>query len=360
MMVRVDNPVFWAVALATVFAGCSANSGITGSSGISRSTDTSTDATANATVDTGGTGSGSGGGGGSGGGDDSGVSDSGTGTGAGSIADIIQQCGVTQDELNNPSAVVFNTTMHSFPKVYTGTQNEPLIGAVNFRVTVTVVLTISATATSETENTDFQVVAEPQAAEAQAQQQVAPNRGTNVSQGLDTQGRVQLSSTNKDWSGILCTVEPVTQMVVNRGQYTKTITFDPPLPNGVSPKATIARYQTEIPQARTFSNIKATVSNSTDPNAPNGTTIVGSVNLTPLTPQIQIQVGDGGGSQTINTDAAYRLDFLFGDSSGSADQQVGLMPSQSYFIDAQNHNIKVVVADTGDPNTGQVVLSPDL
>jgi hypothetical protein len=248
--------------------------------------------------------------------------------------------------------------MLSWPKVYVGTSPQPIVGNVNYKVTVKVKLSVHATVASIKQTTDFDITAEPPQALSQAKQQTDPQKGYTSAKNLTVDERVALMGDQADWNGIVCTVQPVREMEVSRGGHTRRIKFDPPLAASISPKADPERYAAEVGQGREFKNIKATVTFSTDPAVPVGTSFTGSVNVTPTSPTLTLNIG-GKASQTITTDAAFRMDFNFG-SSKEDTLKLGLMPMQTFFINYADHDLKVVVADTGSEDTGTVVLSEDL
>ncbi len=275
-----------------------------------------------------------------------------------SIEAILKQCGVDQATLNDPDAVLLDKTLHGWPKVFIGQASVPILGVINYRVQVKVRQTVHATMKEVKQTTDFDVTAEPSQAKSAAEQRTQPNKGSMTAQVLPASKRPDLMSSSPDWNGILCTVQPVTEINLIKGGKGKLIKFNPPLPMSVSPKADPARYKAEIGEGRTFSNIEAEIEVSADPAYPVGSKFKGTVTIAPTDPKLTININENGGSQVIQSDMAYSLHFDFGGVDTTL--ALGLNPVQTMFIDNKARDINVIVVDTGTPETGVVVLSEKL
>jgi hypothetical protein len=273
------------------------------------------------------------------------------------LEDIIKQCGVSPEDLENPDAVIMDKQLRSWPKVFTGTEAAPIVGNVNYRVTVTTLIQVKATMSQVRMVTDFDVTAEPSLAEGEAMAKVAPNRGASVSTVLTTEERLELTGDNKEWGGIVCTVQPVSELITDKGGFQKKVRFTPALPMSISPKADAPRYEAEIGEGRVFTNIEAEVVSSNDPANPVGKKVTGTVTIKKVNPNLTLSVG-GETEKTLKSDIAYKVEFDF----GSVEQTVGLglMPSQTNFISHQTRDFKVIVAETGFKEAGTDVLSDEL
>ena len=284
--------------------------------------------------------------------DSSDTSDSGSGL---DLETAIKQCGVTTEQLQDPTTVLLDKTVTSWPKLLHGTFNKFGISG-NYVVSIKTHIHIHATLNETLQETSFDVSGSPQQAVDQAKAQVQGQNGNSLSKSLSTQERAELMGKNKEWAGVLCTISPTREVQITRGGTKKVLTFDPPLPSSVSPKADPARYQAEIGSGRTFTNIKLTVSESVDPAVPPGQSVTGTVTITPVTPTLTLDAGTS--QQTFQTDMAYKIDIDFGGPAQTA--KLGLLPSAVFFVSNQARDLKVIVADTQDATMGTIVLSDQL
>ncbi len=269
---------------------------------------------------------------------------------------ILGQCGVTAKELEDPDAVLVDKTIRGWPKVFTGAQAVPLLGNVNYRVSVTTLVTLKATMKEIDQSTDFEIVGEPKQAEKPAWEKAAPNRGSSLMTVMDTTERQALMSKG-DWEGIFCTVLPVKELSTTRGGLGKVVKFKPALPGSLSPKADPERYQAELSDTRVFSNIKAEIVGSQDPDYPEGEKFTGKVTFKKIDPTLTLNVGAGKETKTMKADLAYKITYDFGSVKDTVG--IGLMPSQTMYISHKDKDIKVIVANTGFEDGGTVVLSED-
>lgn len=271
-----------------------------------------------------------------------------------SLDEIVKQCGVNTKDLEDPDAVVFEKTIRSFPKVFTGAKAAPIVGNVNFRVKVTTVISIKATLTKNVQSVDFEIEATPSKAEGPAREKTDPNRGSTESTTLNTEERVALIGEHKDWDGVFCTIQPVKEISTNKGGKGKVVKFDPPLPGSVSPRADPERYAAEIGDGRTFSGIKATVVGSSDDAVSKGDKFEGTVRITKVSPKLTVKIGDAD-TQSITADAAYKIEWDFGSVEDTV--RLGLVPTQTMFISHEDRDIKAIVVDTGFKEGGTMVLA---
>jgi len=268
---------------------------------------------------------------------------------------ILGQCGVTAKELEDPEAVLVNKTIRGWPKVFIGAEAVPLLGNINYRVSVTTVVTLKATMKEIEQHTDFEIKGEPKQAEKTAWEKAGPNSGSSLMAVFDTTERQALMATG-DWQGIFCTILPVKELASTRGSVSKVVKFDPALPGSISPKADPERYLAELADSRVFSEIKAEIIRSDDPEYPEGKKITGNVTIKKISPTLTLKVG-GKTAQTIKADLAFKVINSFGSIKDTVG--IGLMPSQSMYISHKERDIKVIVANTGFEEGGTVVLAED-
>lgn len=270
---------------------------------------------------------------------------------------ILKQCGVSAEDLEDPEAVILEKEIRSFPKVFTGASAVPLLGNINYRVSVTTLVKLKASLRVIEQETDFEIKGEPSQAEKPAWEKAAPNRGASKMTVMDTEERANLMSKSSDWAGVFCTVMPVKELSTTKGGTGKVVKFSPALPGSLSPKADPARYLKELSEARSFSDIKAEIIGSQDPDYPEGKKLTGKVIIRKVDPTLTINIG-GVSQQKVTTDAAYRIEYDFGSVKDTVG--IGLMPSQTMYISHKEKDVRVIVANTGFEEGGTVVLAEDL
>lgn len=273
------------------------------------------------------------------------------------LASILKQCGVSESDLEKPDEVILEKTIRGYPKVFTGTEGVPLLGNINYRVAVTTVVSIKATLREINQDTDFEIKGEPSQAEGKAWEKAAPNQGSTTMRLLDNEERATLMSKSQDWAGVFCTLMPAHEVSTSKGGVGRIVKFKPALPGSLSPRADAKRYLKELGEQRFFDNIKAEIIASDDPDFPEGTTLTGSAVVTKVNPTLKIMAGDTQ-KATIDADVAYKISYDFGSRKNTVG--VGLMPSQTMYIDYEDKEIRVIVADTGFEEGGTVVLSDEL
>ncbi len=273
------------------------------------------------------------------------------GEGGDTLEDVLAQCGDV--DFDNPTAEVLNLSLTGLPIVKTGSQ--VVLGfPVNYEVKIQPALAIKATLEQSVTTTQLTVVdAKPALAKGAAEKQAAEQAGATTTNFLPVADRADLAADVEAWSGVVCTAQPGTKVTSNVGGKNVVTSFNPPLPASVSPKADPARYAAELAEARTFTNIVATVEASDNPAVPAGQTYTGTVTVTPVAPTFETTLASGQ-KATIGADLAYEVKVDFG--SVAITNALGLKPSTKFYIDTTNHVYKVVVADIGDPTTPAAIF----
>jgi hypothetical protein len=270
---------------------------------------------------------------------------------------ILKQCGVSAKDLEDPDAVILDKEIRSYPKVFMGAQAVPLLGNVNFRVSVATLVKLKATLREIEQETDFEIKGEPSQAEKPAWEKAAPNRGASKMTVMDTEERATLMGKSEDWSGVFCTVMPVKELSTTKGGTGKVVQFKPALPGSLSPKADASRYLKELSDLRVFNDIKAEIIGSQDPDYPEGKTLTGKVTIRKVDPTLTVNKA-GASQDTIKADIAFKVEYDFGSVKDTVG--LGLMPSQTMYISHKEKDIRVIVANTGFEDGGIVVLSEEL
>ena len=115
------------------------------------------------------------------------------------------------------------------------------------------------------------------------------------------------SNFDPEWKDILCTLPGAEYLISELGAYTTEVKFEPGYPSAISPSADPERYEEEIGDFRSFTQIKATVIKTNKPNLIEGKTYIGSVLVEKIEPKLYLPDGN-----TIESDLAYRSTYRFG------------------------------------------------
>ncbi len=307
---------------------------------------------------------------------------SGFNKGSGAIPDallgVLKDCGVDPEKISDPAAQLSLMNLTSLTKVITGSENAtkqiapflpPVTINVQYEIKVKLELGIDAKSTQTLQSTSPSLLSarvtnlsEPMLSmatpevQAKAKAEIEAQRGGSTSKNLTMEERFELMGTNPQWDGIVCTIQPVQEVVVKKGSFTKTIRFTPALPSTISPIAIPEVYDSEIGGGRNFTDIKAEVISSDDPSMPAGKVIMGSVTVSKVGNSYNVPADANDGTpRTISAEAGYNMSFNFG--NGAADTQgLGLMPSQTFLINHSAKKLAWVAADTGDAKLKTVIM----
>lgn len=143
-------------------------------------------------------------------------------------------------------------------------------------------------------------------------------------------------------STLPCGILAASRLVEQTGEHATTIDFNPPVAYLISPKTTTNRFAEHFATARTFDNIKLTVTSTTNEKLQPGTSVDGSVSITPVPSKTTFN-DTSGRNITIDADYAYRIDFNFGDHETV--NNFGLSKVATYYI--KDGNFKVITIETG-------------
>jgi|GEM_PF-4600950 len=279
------------------------------------------------------------------------------GGGGGTVEDLIKKCGIDPAKMNDPNATLYTKEIKSYPKAFAGSQTAILVNVV-YKVEVTSILRIKSTPTSGRLETDFQIKAEPSLAEGPAQEQVAPMKGVTTSKSLTIEERAKVLADAVDWNGLTCTIQPTASAEVAKGDGFVKVKYTPALPGSVSPLGLAEVYGEELSGAKTFTDIEAEVTQSSNMNVSANSKYKGSVTVTPVQPTLILNVGGKAGAQ-VNADAAYRFSYE-GFGGQKVMQAIGIMPEVTYYIDHKKKDFVAIVAKTGDASVGDVVFLSEM
>ena len=269
------------------------------------------------------------------------------------IAALISDCGFPDGKLPEPSATVFQKSMRSLPVSISGKKSIANYTAV---VRATVDVSASMSGAKQTINVGLEsftsnivgFIPLGDTGRADAEKQVKANNSKSESMGPNDDERSALLDQAGPWKDIYCTVSQTKTMTTQKNGKTKTVSFDPPIPGAIWAKASPSRFKTEIGTGKTFTNVTATVTNSSDSALPAGTKVTGTVTVTPI---------PGNLSQlNLTTDTAYAIRFDF----GSRTTDLGLTLSQSFYVNSTEKDLKAIVIETGVADLPKLVIASGL
>ncbi|MCX6105918.1 MAG: hypothetical protein NTY08_08825 [Proteobacteria bacterium] len=301
--------------------------------------------------------------------------------GTAEVAAIIKSCGFPDGTLPDPKEIVFKKSMRSQQVTIKGTKPIdpsmvpppppiPIIGGIiggitnrivailppaNYTAVVRATVNVAGSMSGATQsvrvgleafNVTVPGVSIPaDAGRADAEREVAANNSDSSSAGPSEDEQSNLSSAPGPWKSVLCTITPTKTLTFSKGGKSKTVQFDTPIPGAIWAKATAARFKTEIGDGKTFDNITATVTSSNDAALPQGTKVKGRVTVTPISGDLP-EIG-------VKADVAYaiRTDF------GAQTVNLGLNPTQSFYVSTSNQDLRAVVIETGDAKIPRLVVA---
>ena len=270
------------------------------------------------------------------------------------IAALISDCGFPDGKLPEPSATVFQKSMRSLPVSISG--NKYAVANYTAVVRATVDVAASMSGSKQTINVGLEsftsnivgFIPLGDTGRADAEKQVQANNSKSESMGPNDDERSTLLDQAGPWKDIYCTVSQTKTMTTQKNGKTKTVSFDPPIPGAIWAKASPSRFKTEIGTGKTFANVTATVTNSSDGAVPAGTKVTGTVSVTPI---------PGNLSQlNLTTDTAYAIRFDF----GSRTTDLGLTLSQSFYVNSTEKDLKAIVIETGVADLPKLVIASGL
>ncbi len=165
-------------------------------------------------------------------------------------------------------------------------------------------------------------------------------------QAEDFRGRVESdafplrSNFDPKWKDIICTLPGADYLKTSLGGYTTEVRFEPGYPAAMSPAADPERYDEEIGLYRAFTEIKATVIKTNNPNLVEGKTYIGSVLVEKIEPNLTSPKG-----VAIEANRAYRMSYRFGTEEET--RGLGLLIWTEAYIDHDKREYAALKANMG-------------
>ncbi len=248
----------------------------------------------------------------------------------------LSKCGF---DMSKPSTVFESRRLSMVPMPMTMTTGEIFTWQVQTTLTGNSVFEESLTRSVGTYSAQFS----PTVQSSQASAVLAKHSAGFAADLLPPAERAKVGEIYPDWRGVFCSFQPAIE--INRGSTEKvSISLDKPLPLAPVLRADLSRLQSEIGVKRVWKQITAKVTDSTDPNVPNGSSWTGAVTSQPVASSIAIMGANG--KTTINAEMAVKMAYDFGGET--ANHAMGLPKSVTWYIDTATRSFKLVQVDFGD------------
>lgn len=259
------------------------------------------------------------------------------------IKRLLADCGANDIDSSDPNKVIYEKTLKSLPI------NKTVL-IIKVKVESTLKISVTGKESKQDSTVEVKEVTGPFSELARAE----ADRQAKESSGLATLTNVpfdQYSSLadHEAWKGIVCTFVPITQIVNERGSKKTTVSFDPPLPSSISPKAVASRFKHEIGKKKIFDDIKATIKESDNPALADKKSISGSVTVRKVAAKTEVDDG-AGGTKKIKADIAFEMTYEFGTPQETF--ALGMAPVVTYYISYEKKDVVANIVDTSGASGG--------
>ncbi len=248
-----------------------------------------------------------------------------TGAPLGETSFDLTKCGYP---ITNPSAVIASQQLAMEPSSITISVPGPL-GIFQTKKTVTINGTFVMETSLARQTISYNSVGTPVVDAPAVTAALASSSGSGDATILDFDDRAKIGTTNPEWAGIFCTLQPATRIERNSDLHVAT-EFSQPIPFGLIAVGDVVRLKSELASKRTWTNVVAKIAESTNPSIPAGSALTGNVVAEP------VKV-DGG-------DIAVKISYNFG--GADKNQMIGLPSSIVWYVDTTNHKVKWIQVDT--------------
>lgn len=260
---------------------------------------------------------------------------------------IADECGV--GNLSDPNAPIYQRTLRSDP-IRIDDAVRLLFFKVKYSVNITAILNIDATLLRSVTSRDFEVSARSAIVENRARAEVDKLKVPSTSYPVPFERTGDFFQAHPEWNGIVCTLSPTERVETTVDGHPAVLRFSPAIPLAVSPKASLARYQAELKDRRTFSNITVTIETQA-PSIPRQLT--GTIVIEPLTPLLSANSATAP-SQDIRGDVAYRITSDFGQRELA--ERLGILGDTTYYIDTAKRDFAGIVSVSSRAEIGRVIF----
>lgn len=258
------------------------------------------------------------------------------------LKDMSEKCGV---DFNQTGVESVNAMLRALPIAQKGTVPGVLGLGKDYEATLSGEMQLNASLARIATRTTLAVVeVKPDIVQTKLEDLVAKDHGTVTADLATVAQRAILRKSGSGWNNVSCGVEPVVRTTSALGGGNVVAVFDPPVPGLVSPLLDPALYTDLFPSTRTWTGITATVQASSNDAVKAGQKLIGTVTMTPITPQVTLPV-DGAPAVMVTADVAFELTIAFGGPEST--MALGLAPHTRYYIDSATKTFKAIVVDGG-------------
>lgn len=171
-----------------------------------------------------------------------------------------------------------------------------------------------------------------------AEQKAKDNSGSTTITNVNANEIPALGDKHPVWGNVICSIVPGVRVDSTRGSTSASVSFDPPAPLALSPKAAMARFVAEVGDQRVFDGLKATVLSSNRAELSGKSTVSGRITITKVSPTATVN------GQTVAGDFAYKVTTEF--ESPAVTYALGLVPEVTYYFRGSSRDFGAMVADT--------------
>lgn len=261
---------------------------------------------------------------------------------------LIEDCGVADLLSAAPDQIIVSKSMRSL-------QVEQTVFTITVKATTNVKVEVTPLRTIQESKVTIDSVEGFLSTFAQgtADETAASKSGIVTMQNLKTDEMMGIGDRYTQWKGVTCTFTAASKLKNQRGGENIDVSFDPPIPANLSPRAVAKRYQEEIGSQRVFQNISATVGSSSNVDLPAGSKVSGSISVQQIDPTLTATDATGRAS-TVKADVAYRMTYSFGTPATTF--LLGLPPEVTYYISHAKKDVIATIIDSKEEGTPPVVF----
>lgn len=253
------------------------------------------------------------------------------------LKQLLTDCGANDIDQSDPNKVLYEKTLKSLPVTKT-------ILIITVKVESTLKISVTGKESKQESLVQVKEVTGPlsELARTEAERQAKESSGLATLTNVPFDQYSSLSD-HETWKGIVCTFVPISKIVNERGGKKTIVTFDPPLPSSISPKAAATRFAAEIGKKKTFDDIKATIKESDNPTLADKKSISGSVTVRKVAAETEVDDG-AGGTKKIKADIAFEMTYEFGTAKETF--ALGIAPVVTYYINYADKDLVANIVDT--------------
>lgn len=267
---------------------------------------------------------------------------------------LYDRCGIRVKDLADPNAKLADLKLRADVRV-TGTASDlkyDLLMQANVHIVAGAGRSVAETILELKENKSEDV--DPATGKGRittdmARQQAYDNSTRITSDSMSTGLLLKLQRNDPQFKDIECAVTFTGKQTTESFESVGVVEFTPGLPGALNPKASIATYDLELGNSRTF-NVKAKVLRAGKDWFPEGTETDVTVTFKRIQPDQKSVSGMPANAPTVNADIAYEMVTT---ATAGEVWKLGLNRRQVYFVNTAERDLVGALSDMGrkDPKT---------